>query len=175
MLERISMTHWGLRVSHAVMWGWACWIRATLHPEKQLTSRHGTLAPSLMKGGQEGVLRGYEIHCGISTGKAMDNPAVYLDGQPEGAISTDGQILATYLHGLFDAPEALQALLAWAGLHTDSTFDINDVREQQLERLADTLETHLNMKLLLRASGLAKLPQLFQQHRGIRARWQLKG
>lgn len=137
-------------------------LETTLHPEKQLTNRHGTLAPSLMKGGREGVLCGYEIHCGISTGKAMDNPAVYLDGQLEGAISADGQILATYLHGLFDAPEALQALLAWAGLHTDSTFDINDVREQQLERLADTLETHLNLELLLRASGLAKLPQLFQ-------------
>jgi adenosylcobyric acid synthase len=94
-------------------------------------------------------VRGYEIHCGVSTGKALEFPAVYLEGQADGAISADGQILATYLHGLFDAPEALQALLAWAGLTAAQTFDINAVREQQLERLADTLEAHLDLGKVL--------------------------
>ncbi|MDQ5769046.1 cobyric acid synthase [Thiothrix subterranea] len=134
-------------------------LETTLHPEKQLTNRRGTLAPPLQKGASaassgwaglgEDFLHGYEIHCGISTGKALEAPAVYLDGQPDGAISADGQILATYLHGLFDAPEALQALLEWSGLREADTFDINAVREQQLERLANTLETHLNMPVVM--------------------------
>jgi adenosylcobyric acid synthase len=37
-------------------------------------------------------------------------------GRPDGALSADGQILATYVHGLFDTPAACAALLAWAGL-----------------------------------------------------------
>ncbi|WGZ95072.1 MAG: cobyric acid synthase [Candidatus Thiothrix putei] len=118
-------------------------FETTLQPEKQLTNRRGTLAPPLTKGDQQGFLQGYEIHCGISTGRALEHPAVYLDGQPDGAMSIDGQIIATYLHGLFDSPDTLQSLLEWAGLPVTQTFDINAVREQQLERLADTLESHL--------------------------------
>lgn len=137
-------------------------LETTLQPEKQLTNRSGTLAPPLIRGrsaamerlgGREGFLHGYEIHCGVSTGAALANPALYLEGQPEGAISTDGQILATYLHGLFDSPPALQALLAWAGLRAATAFDINALREQQLERLADTLEQHMNWERLWRCFG----------------------
>jgi len=119
-------------------------LSTTLHPGKQLRNRRGNLhlpaAP---------VVQGYEIHCGISTGKALDTPAVWLDGQPDGAQSPDGQILATYLHGLFDSPAALHCLLEWAGLQVENHFDINAVREQQLERLADTLEAHLDMDATL--------------------------
>ncbi|OQX09586.1 MAG: cobyric acid synthase CobQ [Thiothrix lacustris] len=124
-------------------------LETTLYSEKQLTNRSGTLVPSLIREGWEGFLHGYEIHCGMSTGKALESPAVYLDGQADGALSSDGQIFATYLHGLFDTPTALQALLAWAGLTTTQAFDINAVREQQLERLADTLEAHLAMDKVL--------------------------
>jgi adenosylcobyric acid synthase len=120
----------------------------TLQAEKQLTNRVGVLG--LGEGVWHTPLRGYEIHCGVSTGKALAMPAVYLDGQPDGAISADGQIFATYLHGLFDSPPALQALLEWAGLPMTQTFDINAVREQQLERLANTLEAHLDMTAIQR-------------------------
>lgn len=123
-------------------------LETTLHPEKQLTNRVGVLG--IKKGAHGGTpLQGYEIHCGVSSGKALELPAVYLDGQADGALSADGQIFATYLHGLFDSPEALQALLAWAGLTATQAFDINAVREQQLERLADTLEAYLDMAKVL--------------------------
>ena len=41
----------------------------------------------------------------------------------EGAVSEDGQIMATYCHGLFDNPAALAALLEWAGHKPSATFD----------------------------------------------------
>jgi len=68
----------------------------------------------------------------------------------EGAISSDNQILATYLHGIFDHPDALHALLQWAGLSADdnSHFDLAHCREQELERLADTVEAHMNQDWL---------------------------
>ena len=119
-------------------------LETVLHPQKQLTNRHGTLAfdPNIQ-------LQGYEIHCGISVGKALDQPATYLEGEADGALSKDGQIFASYLHGLFDEPAALTALLTWAGLAVEQTIDINAIREQQLERLADTLERDLQIERIL--------------------------
>ncbi len=119
-------------------------LETVLHPQKQLINRQGALAfdPNIK-------LQGYEIHCGMSVGKALDQPATYLDGEPDGALSEDGQIFASYLHGLFDTPAALTALLTWAGLGVEQTIDINTLREQQLERLADTLEQELQIERIL--------------------------
>lgn len=80
---------------------------------------------------------GYEIHMGVSSGDALDRPAFCIDGRPEGARSFDDQVLGTYLHGLFDTPQACQALLRWAGLDSDRTVDTAALREASLERLAD--------------------------------------
>ena len=91
-------------------------------------------------------VRGYEIHMGISTGAALEKPAFYLDenGQigakkdvAEGARSPDDHILGTYLHGVFDAPGALGALLAWAGLGDAITVDLMQLREASIDRIAD--------------------------------------
>ena len=103
----------------------------------------GTLA----EGGA--AIAGYEIHMGVTEGPALARPAVQLDdGRADGAISPDGQILATYLHGLFDAPEACRALLAWAGVRDAQAQDYGALREASLERLADTCEAHLNLAAL---------------------------
>jgi tRNA threonylcarbamoyladenosine modification (KEOPS) complex Cgi121 subunit len=43
----------------------------------------------------------------------------------------------------------LQALLRWAGMQqTAEAFDYNAIREGEIERLADTLEAHLDMQKL---------------------------
>lgn len=77
----------------------------------------------------------------------------------EGAISDDGQIMATYCHGLFDSPEALSALLEWTGYKPTADFDPNARRERDLDRLADALEASIDLKLLAQwLPGLA-LPE----------------
>jgi adenosylcobyric acid synthase len=55
----------------------------------------------------------------------------------EGAVSADGQILGTYLHGLFDHPQACTALLHWAGLRSSVRVDTGALREASLDRIAD--------------------------------------
>lgn len=90
------------------------------------------------------AVTGYEIHMGVSNGAALARPAFHIDGRPEGAISDDGQILGTYLHGLFDAPPACAALLQWAGLEADVGVDTGALREQSLERIADAAEPLLD-------------------------------
>ncbi|MCL1126887.1 cobyric acid synthase [Shewanella surugensis] len=63
----------------------------------------------------------------------------------EGLLSHDGQILGTYIHGVFDSPEAGQLLLKWAGMREVKPIDVNEIKEQQLERLANVLEQHLDL------------------------------
>ena len=75
---------------------------------------------------------------GSSSGQ---RPAFALaGGRLDGAMSADGQILGSYLHGLFDHPEAGQALLRWAGLGDAQQVDLAALREASLERLADACQ-----------------------------------
>jgi adenosylcobyric acid synthase len=115
----------------------------TLETEKTLENVGGTL---MLPGAP--VIAGYRIHMGVTRGPALAHPATCLGGQPEGAISPDGQILATYCHGLFDRPQALGALLAWAGHSSAARFDPNERRERDIDRLADAVEQHMNLARL---------------------------
>jgi adenosylcobyric acid synthase len=116
----------------------------TLNPHKQLHNVQGRLART-----HEPVC-GYEIHAGVSEGPGLNYPFAQLDDdRSDGAISGDDQIMATYLHGVFEMPNALSALLQWSGLRAPQVFDYHALREQNLERLADTIENHLNMERVL--------------------------
>ena len=112
---------------------------------------------------EQAEFSGYEIHMGRSEGTALDRPAVYIEGRADGAISADGQIMGSYVHGLFEAAPACAALLRWAGLSTadEERIDYIALREAELERLADTLEQHLDMDRLYHILGLA--PSLFRK------------
>ena len=85
----------------------------------------------------EAAVAGYEIHMGRSHGVATARPAFHLAERPEGARSPDDLVLGTYLHGLFDMPQACDALLCWAGLRTDNALDLDQLRERSLDRIAD--------------------------------------
>jgi adenosylcobyric acid synthase len=108
---------------------------------------------------------GYRIHMGVTEGAALATPALRLAGQPDGALSSDGQILATYCHGLFDSPPALAALLTWAGHRPTQEFDARQRREADIDRLADAVEAHLDLRQLaawLPAQALVPVPRAAQ-------------
>ncbi|WP_206002261.1 cobyric acid synthase [Paraburkholderia antibiotica] len=153
--------------------GWLDYA-TVLTREKTLKNVTGRLA---LPGAPE--VAGYEIHMGETHGPALDAPALRLDGEaavkgvesvdsvagalamerarsadsgrPDGALSADGQILATYVHGLFDTSAACAALLGWAGLSDAEQIDYPALREASLERLADTLASHLDLERLFAA------------------------
>ncbi len=116
----------------------------SLAPEKQLRNVTGHLAlPGLP------AINGYEIHMGTTRGDALQTPALrFADGRPDGALSADGQILGSYCHGLFDNPQALGGLLAWAGMASPLTADFALRREADIERLADATEAALDWEVL---------------------------
>lgn len=119
-----------------------------LAPRKQLRQATGRLA--LPGSGAAALVSGYEIHLGVTQGPALARPALRLDdGRDDGALSEDGQILATYLHGLFDVPAGCAALLRWAGLDQAEGVDLHALREASLERLADAMAAHLDLARLL--------------------------
>ena len=115
-----------------------------LRARKQLHNVEGTLCL------EHAPVRGYEIHAGVSEGAALDHPAVVLEhGRRDGAISPDGQILGSYLHGLFEHPGACAALLRWAGVPEPLRIDHAARREQMLERLADAVAQSIDVPRLL--------------------------
>jgi adenosylcobyric acid synthase len=120
-----------------------------LTPEKVLKQVAGHL---VFQG--HAPISGYEIHCGQSTGSALDQPFAYIDGKAEGSVSEDMQVIGTYLHGLFDHPHALQSLLNWAGLTTVRKLDRAALRENELDRLADMLESSMDWVKFSQATGI---------------------
>lgn len=114
-------------------------LETTLEAHKQLRNVTGTLA---LNGA---VVSGYEIHLGVTRGPGLQRPALQIEGRDEGALSEDGQILGTYLHGLFDQAGATDALLAWAGFSEAASPDYQALREAGIDRLADCLEAHLDL------------------------------
>jgi adenosylcobyric acid synthase len=120
-------------------------LETTLQREKQLRNVQGTI--------MNAPFAGYEIHMGASQGGALARPAATVDGRPEGAISADGRVLATYVHGIFDAPAACAALLSWAGMKGARGVNLPALREASLERLADCVEQTLDLKAVLACLG----------------------
>ncbi len=120
-----------------------------LEPEKQLRNVRGRLCL------EQAEVSGYEIHAGVSTGAGLNGAVSLDDGRRDGGLSGDGQVLGTYLHGLFERPEACAALLRWAGLREVQAVDYQALRERDIERLADLVEAHLDTDQLKALCGLA--------------------
>ena len=97
-------------------------------------------------------VRGYEIHMGNTTGEDRNRPWFTVRGhEPEGACSSDGLVMGSYLHGMFVEDVFRQAFLSRlrAGHHSDLAFE--DRIEKTLDGLAAHLEQHMDLDKLLRA------------------------
>ncbi|MEM1268298.1 MAG: cobyric acid synthase, partial [Pseudomonadota bacterium] len=88
-------------------------VVTVMHPEKRLAlteARHlGTGA----------AITGYEIHIGRTEGPDRAQPFAEVAGAAEGAQSADGQVIGTYLHGLFAGDAFRRAFLSGLGAEVD--------------------------------------------------------
>jgi adenosylcobyric acid synthase len=92
---------------------------------------------------------GYEMHMGETTGGGTTHPFATLDAfGPEGAISPDGTVLGTYLHGLLASSELRAALLAKVGVTGSGRDHAADV-DAALDDIAAELERHVAIDALL--------------------------
>ena len=93
------------------------------------------------------ALDGYEIHLGRTTGPDCARPMLDLDGRPDGAVSADGRVAGTYVHGLFAADGFRAAYLAGFGAASVLAYEAGI--EAALDALADHLEAHLGIDRIL--------------------------
>ncbi len=100
----------------------------------------------------EHPVTGYEIHMGLTEPKGDVQPLLEIEGRPDGAISPDGRVAGTYLHGLFDEPAAARAYLT--SIRPDAALEAptqsHDAwRQSQYDALAHHLRAHLDVERLL--------------------------
>ncbi len=124
-------------------------LQTTLTAKKQLRNVSGHLAFD------DASISGYEIHAGMTTGSALQQPAMHLEKHgADGAMSADQLIMGTYLHGLFEDATGCQALLGWAGLTDAQNYDYHALRQSSIERLADVVTDNLDTGKLLELLNL---------------------
>ncbi|PAQ07118.1 cobyric acid synthase [Mesorhizobium temperatum] len=97
-------------------------------------------------------LEGYEIHLGRTTGPDTLRPSAVINGADDGAISADGKVSGTYLHGLFSADAFRAKFLENLGVKGGG-IDYRAEVERALDEVAAELETHLDCDAIF---GLAR-------------------
>lgn len=97
-------------------------------------------------------LEGYEIHLGRTTGPDTLRPSAVINGIDDGAISADGKVLGTYMHGLFSADAFRAKFLESLGVKGGG-IDYRAEVERALDEIAAELETHLDCDTIF---GLAR-------------------
>jgi adenosylcobyric acid synthase len=94
------------------------------------------------------AINAYEIHIGRTEGADTARPFAFVDGAAEGAVSRDGRVYGSYLHGLFASDAFRGAFLARLGIAASGERYRGKI-ESALDALADHIETHLDVEGLL--------------------------
>ena len=113
--------------------------------DKRLTSVHAVHVDT------ELPFEGYEIHIGRTEGPDNARPFAHVDGQPEGAQSSDGRVMGSYLHGMFSNDAWRGAFLNSLGVTASGSYSSGV--EQALDDLADHVETFLDVEGILQAAS----------------------
>lgn len=97
---------------------------------------------------------GYEMHMGQTTGAALDRPFLRLDLghgtiRPEGAVSSDGRVMGSYIHGLFASDPFRHHWLMSVGGAGSALPAYAPRVERALDDLAAHLEKTLDLDALL--------------------------
>jgi adenosylcobyric acid synthase len=136
----------------------------SMRPEKETHQAEAVLqaAGERLAPGCAVALEGYEIHMGetvVGPGSSPFAVIVRRSGRevevPDGAVSPDGRVFGTYLHGIFDNDTFRRAFLnrirAGKGLEP---LPVASPREEPYDLLAAHLEKHLDMARLFRICGI---------------------
>lgn len=120
-------------------------MRTVMQKEKVTRQVRFTLA------GATGAGQGYEIHNGTTLpveGETYTPFTRLEDGSPEGSMS-GSRCVGTYIHGILDNPSVIDWLVApYAGKKAVSSPDYAAYKEEQYNKLADHVRSHLNMPLI---------------------------
>jgi adenosylcobyric acid synthase len=117
-------------------------VTTMMTPEKSLTRVTAEHAETKQP------IKAYEIHIGRTQGGDRARPFAFVDGASEGAISADGRVQGSYLHGLFSSDSFRSAYLARLEANASNESYRGRV-ESALDALAEHIEKHLDVDGLL--------------------------
>jgi adenosylcobyric acid synthase len=118
-------------------------VTTTLTGEKTLSETTG------MSVADGAPFHGYEMHVGRTDGPDCGRPLLrFADGRTDGAISADGRVRATYVHGLFADDRQRGAFLAWLGGSASGVSYDADI-DRVLDALAEHLALHIDLDRML--------------------------
>jgi len=93
---------------------------------------------------------GYEIHLGRTSFRSSLNESLVKNDSSLGIIEREQKIIGTYIHGWLESPEVIHRLLT---LLTSESFNIprsfQEIKEQEMDELADFLEEHCEVEKIL--------------------------
>jgi adenosylcobyric acid synthase len=120
-------------------------VETILSSDKRLEPVHGATCDGI-------PFSGYEMHMGVTDGPDRARPFARLaDGSSEGAVSPDGRVIGTYIHGLFvDDRQRTAWLTRFAAGRTSISHDA--LVDDTLDRLAAHLAAHIDLDRLLMLS-----------------------
>jgi adenosylcobyric acid synthase len=116
-------------------------VETVLSDRKRLERVRGTTAGGI-------PFSGYEMHMGLTTGADCARPFAHFDNNSaEGAVSADGRVCGTYIHGLF-ADDRQRA--AWLARLSAGSIGIayDELIERTLDRLAAHISAHVDLNRL---------------------------
>lgn len=121
-------------------------VETTLSPAKTLRRVHGEALGA--------AIEGYEMHMGKTVGPGTAHPfAVLKDGKPDGAINREGNVIGSYLHGLFASPDLRHALLSRIDVAAGGRDYAADV-DAALDDIAAEFAAHADIGAMLRIAGI---------------------
>ncbi|HEY1541415.1 MAG TPA: cobyric acid synthase [Xanthobacteraceae bacterium] len=117
-------------------------VATVLTDDKRLTRASGTTADGE-------PFAGYEMHMGATDGPDRARPFAHLtEGPSDGAVSVDGRVSGTYIHGVFADDRQRGAWLARLGAGA-ATVSYEAQVEETLDRLAAHLTACIDLDRLL--------------------------
>lgn len=128
-------------------------VDTVLLPEKALKSVSGTALRA--------TFQGYEMHMGETAGPDTERPfAIFDDGRHDGAVSSNGMVMGTYVHGLLTDARQRGALLSRLSVESNGV-DYRASVDDALDEIAGILEQHMDIDALIALAKTAHVSPTF--------------
>jgi adenosylcobyric acid synthase len=129
-------------------------MEVTFQPEKRTAQSTGTIQGNIpwLQELNETLLDGYEIHAGQSVFGEGCVPWLTINGRVDGVANREGNVLGSYLHGLFDDGRFFAALIRQVrksrGIdeENETPLTMDEFREREFDRIADIVRASVDME-----------------------------
>ena len=132
-------------------------MEVTFAREKETAQASGVVDASGWLASSNGILvDGYEIHAGQNQFGERALPWLRIGNRVDGVMNERGNVLGSYLHGLFDDGQLFAAIAAHIrkekGIDTETQapMTLNEYREREFDRIADIVRASVDMDAIYR-------------------------